>query len=292
MGCIIIASILTTYEIAQRYTEPDFVIALVTLLTISLLVITQVIVGAFEKVVYSRVHETLQIKELLELRDQFVHIAVHDLASAATAIKWGLRTIEPRTTAFSPIEKEMFGNVRDRNERLIELARQMLSITKIESGQLALDHESVEPSLLITKALSDIARTIKEKHITVIYDAPKESLAIASDREQLSEIFRILLINSINHINPEHGMITIALTSKDKDAIEFMIENNGQEINPETRAHVFEKFWRKHNNGVQEIAGTNFGLYIAKSLVEMLGGSIRFTSEPEKTAFILTFPRK
>lgn len=291
MGGVIIASILTTYSIAQKYTEPDVVIALVSLLTVFLLVVTQVIVNAFEKVVWSRIHEEAQTKEVLELRDQFVHVAVHDLASAATAIKWGLRTIEPRTAKFSAIEKEVWRSIRDRNERLIELARQILAITKIESGHLPINRETVAPSEFITKILSDFSRTTKERNISITYDAPKQSLPLQTDPSHLSEMLRILLANSISHTDPEHGTINIALTQKDSNTIAITIENNGEAISEETQKHVFEKLWRKENGGGKEIAGTNFGLYIVKSLATLLKGSVQFTTEPEKTIFTLTLPK-
>lgn len=290
MGFVIMASILTTYTIAQHYAEPDIVIILVSFLTIFLLVITQIIVNAFEKVVFSRMHEAMQTKEVLELRDQFVHFAVHDLSSAATAIKWGLRTIEPKTAKFSAIEKEVFSSVRDRNERLLELARQILLITKIESGHLEFHQENIEPSALITKALSDFTRTLKERAISATYNAPEHPLPLRSDPTHLSEILRILLTNSINHADPEHGTIGITLAPKDSNNIVIMIENNGEAISEETRKHVFEKLWRKEGAEDKEIAGTSFGLYIVKSLIIGLHGDIRFTSEPQKTVFTLTFP--
>jgi signal transduction histidine kinase len=291
MGFIIIASILTTYFIAQKYTEPDIVITLVSFLTIFLLVITQVIVNAFEKVVFSRMREATQTKEVLELRDQFVHFAVHDLSSAATAIKWGLRTIEPKTAKFSAIEKEVWDSVRDRNERLLELARQILLVTKIESGHLEFHHENISPDELITKTLSDTTRATKERGITVTYTPPEHPLFIKNDPIHLAEILRILLINSINHTDPEHGTIDISLVSEN-NRITITIENNGEMISEVTREHVFEKLWRKEGGGEKEIAGTNFGLYIVKSLTLALHGDIRFTTEPQKTAFTLTLPKE
>ncbi len=292
MGGVIIASILTTYSIAQKYTEPDIVITLVSFLTVFLLVITQVIVNAFEKIVRSRIRESAQTKEVLELRDQFVHLAVHDLASAATAIKWGLRTIEPKTTKFSGIEKEVWSGVRDRNERLIELARQILLITKIESGHLPFSKVTVNPSALIEKAIADVARATKERTITVTYTPPEQQLSIKSDPVHLAEILRVLLTNSINHINPKNGIIHIALTQKGNDKIEMTIENNGEMISEETQKHVFEKVWRKSDDETKEIAGTSFGLYIVKSLISMLHGDIHFMTEPQKTIFTLTLPKE
>lgn len=292
MGFVIIFSILTTYEIAQRYTEPDIVIGLVSFLTIFLLTITQVIVNAFENVVHARVREKMQTKELLELRDEFVHFAVHDLAAAATAIKWGLRTVEPRIKDLSEIEKELFGDIRDRNERLIELARQILLITRIESGHLEVHLETLEPESLVAKTMTDLARTTKEKHISVKYTPPDRPLPITSDPIHLAEIFRILFINSMTHTNPEEGKISITVSEKEEGGVAITIENNGQEINKDTQKHVFEKLWRKENGEDKKIAGTSFGLYIVKSLVQALHGTISFTTAPEKTIFTIILPKE
>lgn len=289
MSVIIIISILSTYFIAQEYTEPDVVIVLVSFLTIFLLTITQIVVSAFEKVVYSRVQEAAQSKEVLELRDQFVHFAVHDLASAATAIKWGLRTIEPSAGALSPEEKAVFGNIRDRNERLIELARQILLITRIESGHLEVAQGRVELGQLVAQELEGLKRVFTEKNIAVTYSPPHDAMDMRSDPTLLAELLRILLINSITHTNPVNGEVHISLQRGAHEII-VTVENNGQAINEETQPHVFEKLWRKENEEGKEIAGTSFALYIAKCLTEILGGSISFSTAPEKTAFIVKLP--
>ncbi len=287
-GIIIMIAIMMAYLIAERYAEPDIVIVLVTILTVLLLSMAQVIVNAFEKVVRARQQEMVRTKEVLELKDQFVYIAIHDIASSATAIKWGIRTIEPELAKLSGIEKEVFGSIRDRNEKLIELARQILLITRIESGQLEITQATVNPHEIIAQTIAELVRLSLAKGIMVIYDPPKEPLAIVSDPIHLAIILRLLLTNAFNHADPEHGAVRVAITATEKN-LRIDIENNGPEMTGEARAHVFEKFWRYA--GSTRIEGTGFGLYIVKRLVEALSGEVTYSSVPEKTTFSIILPK-
>ncbi len=287
-GLIIMIAIMMAYLIAERYAEPDIVIVLVTILTVLLLSMAQVIVSAFEKVVYARQREMVRTKEVLELKDQFVYIAIHDIASSATAIKWGIRTIEPELAKLSGIEKEVFGSIRDRNEKLIELARQILLITRIESGQLEMTKVPLVPHDVIAQTIAELVRLSLAKGIMVIYDPPKEPFTIESDPTHLAIILRLLLTNAFNHADPKHGAVRIATTPKEK-TIQIDIEHNGPEMTEESRNHVFEKFWRYA--GSTRIEGTGFGLYIVKRLIEALKGEVTYSSLPEKTTFSITLPR-
>ncbi len=291
MGSVIIASILTTYVIAQHFIEPEMVIVLVSALTIFLLIVTQIIVGAFEKIVLMRVHDSRQTKEVMELRDQFVHFAVHDLASAATAVKWGLRIIEPKISEFSAVEKEVFSSIRQRNELLIELVRHIRLITRIESGTTEYHPETLHLSALVEKVLADLDRAAKAKNITVVYEPPQTPTDIISDSEYLSEILRILTINALNHSAEKNGAICITLSTGDKGA-RISFANNGPQLSAELCPHIFDKLWRKDTSAKKEILGTSFGLFIVKSLATTLKGDISFTTTPDQTVFTLTLPKE
>jgi len=287
MGIVIITSVLATYYIAQRYTEPEYLIGIVTLLTVFLLVITQVLVSAFERVVYSRQRESQQSKELLELKDQFVYIAVHDLSAAATAIKWGLRTIEPKITSFSPAESETFASIRSRNERLIELVRQILLITRIESGHLTIEPKASDVKEVLDQCITEQRRSAEEKGVRITTEYPQTEVSLNTDSDHLGEILRILLTNAIYHTDTKDGKVSVKLLNTEKTT-EITIENDGPEIEAETRAHIFEKLWRDKEG--KHIEGTGFGLYTVKQLAHMLRGDVRFSSAEGKTEFVLSLP--
>ena len=113
-------SIITAYFVARKYTEPEMVIAVVLFLTTFLR--DHIFLSMHLRRSSTAGRRKAACKEILELKDQFVHIAVHDLASSATAIKWG-KDDRTKTKRSSESESAMFFNIRERNEQLITLAR-------------------------------------------------------------------------------------------------------------------------------------------------------------------------
>ena len=292
MGVVIIATILTTYAVTQDYADPDIVIIIVTLLTAFLLVITQILVNAFEKIVSIRKLEALRTKELFDLKDQFVYIAVHDLSASATAVKWGLRTIEPVIyNTLSPIEKEVFGSIRTRNEELIALVRQILMITRLERNDIKLNITDIALSEFMKPLLKDARKESEKRHIDVEAEIPEDMPFIRTDTARLAEIVAILLSNSMKYADDQNGKVRFSITQNGKDSrnITITVENNGAGIPSSEQEHIFEKIWRaKHSSKIER---TGFGLHIARTLARLLGGDITFISVPGKTVFTLTLPR-
>ncbi|OGZ17236.1 MAG: hypothetical protein A2494_00210 [Candidatus Lloydbacteria bacterium RIFOXYC12_FULL_46_25] len=287
MGVLISFSIITAYFVARQYTEPEIVIGMVTLLTIFLMAIMYILVNAFERVVYSRQTEAQRTKDILELKDQFVHIAVHDLASSATAIKWGLKTLEPKLVGLSDLEKEMFVNIRERNEQLITLSRRILLITRIESGHLEVTPLPINITETISAIKEEVVRAADEHQVTIEQVYPNDALMISTDAVHLREIILVLLKNAIRYSNPDDGKVTLTVNTENDHCV-ISVAHNGASISPEHRPHIFEKYWR--DSAENKIEGTSFGMYIAKELTLKLGGTISFTSDPEQTIFSVTLP--
>ncbi|OGZ05436.1 MAG: hypothetical protein A2845_03195 [Candidatus Lloydbacteria bacterium RIFCSPHIGHO2_01_FULL_49_22] len=289
MGAVIIVTILTTYVIAEQHADPEVVIAIVTLLTVFLLIITQVLVNAFEKIVRSRQVEAARTKEVAELKDQFLYLAVHDLASAATAVKWGLKMLErnPDKTQ-TPYEQEIFSSIRTRNDRLVTLVHQIALITQIEHGEIMLHTEPVLLSELLNDAIKkQRGGDAPERAACNIDIAPQLPLFI-TDRDFFNEIIDTLLYNARMHAPHDGCNIAISAKIEADTVLVVAVENNGEGIPAELQAHIFEKFWRNEKTGKIERAG--FGLYIAQSLARLLGGDITFTSDPTITCFTLRLP--
>lgn len=287
MGVVISVSIITAYFVTREYTEPEVVISIITLLTTFLFVIMYILVKAFEQVVYSRQAEVGRTKEILEMKDQFVHFAIHDLASSATAIKWGLKTIEPKLTDLSPLEKEMFGNIRERNEQLIVLARRILLITRIESEHFEVMPLSVDIIQVVNKIKDELLRTATERNVTIESIYPENAFIVSTDASHLREIMFVLLKNAIRYSNSKNGKVVLTINTHDNNCV-ISVAHNGTEISEDHRAHVFEKYWRSSSEN--KIEGTSFGMYIVKQLTQKLGGEVTFTSTPEQTTFSVMLP--
>lgn len=289
MGLIIITSILITYSVGQRYATPDMVIGLVSGLTIVLLIIMHVIVQAFEQVVLARRKEIAHAKEVLLLRDEFVYMAIHDLRSGGTAIKWGLKLLEDADKASPKDSKEIITQMRQKNERLLKLARNILLVTRIDGGTLDVRQEEVPLRAAIDDALSDEKETIAEHRVRVEVDLPARLPALLADPVHTRELLGLLINNAVEHADETSPHCAITATEQSGELF-LIVENNGPAIPPDAIGHVFEQYWRA--SGPDRHEGSGLPLYIAHELARLMGGRMWFSSSPNRTSFTVALPTK
>lgn len=290
MGALIIAAILVTYAVGQRYATPETVITSVSVLTILLLIITHVVVAAFEEVVRARRDERAQAKKTLLLRDQFVYMAVHHLRSAGTAIKWGLKMLEG-SDGTSPISEKDFASIvqqmREKNDELLLLARHILLATKIDSGDIVLSVGAVDMRALCARVLDDERQAIAKRGIATRVEIPQVLPHCAADPAYLEEAVALLIGNAVKHSAREHPSIVL-FAGVENGKVFLSIENNGPGIPSDEQPHIFERYWQSRGPGKSE--GSGLSLYVVRALIEQMGGTISFSSVPSKTVFTVRMP--
>ncbi|MDO8520877.1 MAG: HAMP domain-containing sensor histidine kinase [bacterium] len=301
MGAVIIISILVTYFVGERYATPEMVIATVTALTIILMIIMHVIVQAFEQVVVARRAEIAHAKQVLLLRDQFVYIAIHHLRAGGTAIKWGLKLLEGSDGALSSSAatssgtpagsagdaREIVRQMRRKNDDLLKLAENILLVTRIDSGALAIGKEEVSVREMIEGALADEKELIAEHSVRVSVLLADKTLQIMGDPIYVRETLGLLLTNAIERSARISPIVRISATQKGGE-VEIAIQDNGPMIPPEELEHIFEHYWRASGPGKSE--GSGFPLYIAHELVRLMQGRIWFSSVEGATEATIALP--
>src|SRR3989338_6769148 len=287
MGIVIIVSILATYFVGQYYVSPDMVIALVSGLTIALLIFMYVIVQAFEQVVLARRQELAHAKEVLLLRDRFVYVAIHDLRSGGTAIKWGLKLLEGNENTAAGGSSEIVKQMRRKNENLLQLARNILLVTRIDGETLPINKESISIQKALEEALAEEKDLIAERNVHVVVNLPNGLPMIIADPVHTEEMLEILINNAVGHSDPVSPLVSLTVTEKGQEIL-IAVENNGPGIPPENLEHVFEQYWR--SAGPDRSEGTGLPLYIAHELARLMGGRIWFSSVLGSTNFTVALP--
>lgn len=290
MGFVIIASILLTYVIAQRYAEAEIVALIVILLTGFLFVISYIIVSAFERVVTARQQEAIHAKQLIELKDQFVFIAAHELKTPARAIETALGKLEKREREMFLREHEIIRVIKESNKRLLALVQDLLEVARIEGNTIHLDLSDVSVLSAYEGALRELEGLKKERGVEVVGDIPDNTPLVRADEMRLKEVFVNFLSNAIKYSDKERGRVWVktALTSSE---VVISVSNNGPRISKEDEKHVFQKFWRSTSAQASKQEGTGLGLFIVRQLVELMGGRVWFDSDDEKTTFSVVLTR-
>ena len=142
---------------------------------------------------------------------------------------------------------------------------------------------------IISEVLSTLLLDAHSKRISLGQQGAEE-VAAKADVDRLKEVLTNLVSNSIRY-TPEGGKVVVELR-KEGGFAKILVTDNGIGISDEDQTHLFEKFYRVDNEQTKVVKGSGLGLFIAKQLVEKMGGQIGVTSKKEEgTTFYFTLPR-
>ena len=233
-----------------------------------------------------------KLHELDKLKDDFVSIASHELRTPMTAIRsYAWMALNRSDVQLSEKMKKYLQRTLVSTERLINLVNDMLNVSRIESGRLEIAPVVMDVQNLMGEVLIEIDAKAKEKNLRVI-NSNAQMPKVFADPNKVHQILLNLLGNALK-FTKESGKIEISYYN-DGYSVEVSVKDDGVGISPEDLARLFRKFSRLDNSYIaaSSAGGTGLGLYICKSLVEMMKGKIWAKSEGlnKGTTFVFSLP--
>lgn len=240
--------------------------------------------------------------QLREARDQ-AEIANDAKSNFLGSISHELRTPMNAILGFSqmlginsndeltPKQAEYIYDILRSGEHLMDLINQVLEFSTIDTGNLELKCDAVDPSEIINDCLKMIETRAAGQLITIIKNhAQSEPCRVIADSMRLRQVLLNLLSNSIKYNRPG-GSVTIDLGCRDAGTVRISITDTGDGVSPEQIEELFQPFNRLGKEAGQ-IEGIGIGLSIAKNLIEMMDGRIGCDSEPGKgSTFWIELPQ-
>jgi PAS domain S-box-containing protein len=226
------------------------------------------------------------------LKSEFVTVAAHQLRTPLSAIKWTLKMfLEGDLGQLTPNQLDFIEKLYLSNERMIELVNDLLNVARIEEGRQITELVPASLESLCQEVIDSFKYLLEKKNIIFGFLHPAEKLPLVKvDRESIKLVIHNLLDNAIKY-TPVGGQITIILTKKNDEFLEFQIKDTGFGIPKDQQNRVFSRFFRGANIIKLETEGTGLGLFIVKNIVEAHGGRVWFESEEGKgTTFYFTLP--
>lgn len=228
--------------------------------------------------------------EIAATEADFESRIAHDLRLPVTSMRgYTDMMIKEAVGPLNDMQRQFLTIVHANTYYLETLTYNLSDIAKIDHGSMPLNPRRVDLEDSIDEVLDKLEPKIKEKEQTLDLDLPTLPDVIA-DKARLTQVVRTVIENA--HLyTPSGGKITV--TTQEQDGfVRLTVTDTGIGISPEDqRDHLFEKFFRADHPVVQEHRGGGNNLYVAKRLVELMGGQMGAESEPDKgSTFWFTLP--
>ena len=216
-------------------------------------------------------------KENLERR--FITFVSHQLQSPLVAVQQYLEVLNhlKDTPDKKQLQQEWINRSLLRIKELLEIVRDWLTISKIESGSFADCIGSVSLQPIIDKVCETYETMCREKHITLIYELPENLSQVKGSEECLRMLFANLVHNALKY-NKKNGTIKI-VAQDEKDLVVVSVSDTGIGIPNEKLEVIFDDFYRVKDDSTKNISGTGLGLPICKKIVTEFGGKIEVKSK-------------
>ncbi len=178
--------------------------------------------------------------------------------------------------------KECLQNVTVASKYLLDIINNVLDMSRIESGRFSLAEEEIDFPKLVNEMVTILNSNVaakKQKFIIETKGIIDEK--VYGDTVRLTQVFMNILSNAVK-FTPDGGTITFIMNqSSSADGYgdyEFVFKDTGIGMSPEFTKKIFDSFSRDDNASIAQIEGTGLGMAIAKSFVELMGGTIKCDS--------------
>lgn len=232
------------------------------------------------------------LKQLEQLKDEFVFIAAHELRTPVAAMKGYLQLILDGTTgAITPEARAFMEKILASNQRLIQLVNDLLEVARSQAGRLTIKVAPIDIAPPIASTLDELKSLADEKGVVMVYHATlldgTALPAVLADADRVKEVVVNLVGNAIKYMGGA-GTITITheLGTEPAPATGIFLithtTDTGIGMSAEAQQKLFQKFYRVQTDKTRDITGTGLGLFIVKEIVEKMGGVIGVASEEGK----------
>jgi signal transduction histidine kinase/CheY-like chemotaxis protein len=218
-------------------------------------------------------------------KSEFLALMSHELRTPMNGILGFAQLMNrPYFGDLNDKQREFVGHILSSGRHLLGLINDVLDLSKIDAGRLSVSNERVDLVPLVKSVIATLTQSAVKSGIVI--DPGEFAIGlphVLADRVRLAQVLINLGVNAIKYNRP-NGTVGFSYQLIGDDKVRIAISDTGEGIAPERQDELFQPFNRL---GAEEkaIEGTGIGLALSRRLVQLMGGSIGFTSAPEGSVF-------
>lgn len=223
----------------------------------------------------TRVKAEQDLREADKRKDDFIALLAHELRNPLAPISSGIEVLKHRDLDPATLQR-ITATMSRQTAQLVRLIDDLLDISRIRSGRLVLRKAAVELADIVRDAVAQVRPLIERARHDLLVDVPAEPIALNADAARITQVLANLLNNSARY-TPPSGKIQVR-ARLEQGMASIVVIDDGVGMEPTALPRVFEMFYQSGTPRSGSQGGLGIGLALAKSLVELHGGSISAAS--------------
>lgn len=243
-------------------------------------------------VLLARIQLHLKLKNLSQLKDEFIRIASHDLKNPLSTVMMAAHIVRERVPPGATMQDQFYQMLQyivKHSEEMQRIIRDFLDFQAMEDGALALTVASMNLNSIAQELYSENTGYAENKSINLAIQADPYLPEIQGDTGRVKQVGQNLVGNAIKFC-PADANILIRTRKEDKNVV-FEVIDSGPGLKPEDFPRLFSKYARLSNKPTGDEKSTGLGLAICKTMIELHGGTIGAFNNPDRgTTFWFKLP--
>jgi signal transduction histidine kinase len=213
-----------------------------------------------------------RLKEIDQLKSEFVSLATHQIRGPLTSIKgFASLILEGDYGDVNPTLKDPVDKIYQSSQALVGIVQDFLDVSRIEQGKMVYDFTVFDLVGLVHEVVGELTQVVEKKGLALSFETNEKECTVKADRGKIRQVISNLIDNAMKYT--EKGTIAVSLGQK-ADKYLISVKDSGVGISADTIDKLFQKFSRAKDAHLTNVAGSGLGLYVAKEMVVAHKGRI------------------